>query len=173
MRVLFLILAFLVGSEAHKILVYNMKFAHSHSNFLGNIADILVDAGHDVVSYNSFIFLILLATFAKNNQKRVKNTSRPFSFPRSMWIWKTAPAKQKSCEFHLMKKQPLSLPSLMQVGIFSEKIKINKFVNLKKYPGEVDMFQFSEMNPLIPFLVSFWSVLWALIDMHDTNSVDV
>lgn len=39
-------------AEAHKILVYNVKFAHSHSNYLGNVADILVDAGHDVVRFH-------------------------------------------------------------------------------------------------------------------------
>ncbi|KAF8361937.1 hypothetical protein PRIPAC_88860 [Pristionchus pacificus] len=31
-----------------KILVYNIKFAHSHSVFLGNIADILSEEGHNV-----------------------------------------------------------------------------------------------------------------------------
>lgn len=40
----------------HKILVYNVKFAHSHANYLGNVADILVDAGHHVVSSNNRIF---------------------------------------------------------------------------------------------------------------------
>ncbi|GMR37897.1 hypothetical protein PMAYCL1PPCAC_08092, partial [Pristionchus mayeri] len=38
-------------SVSHKILVYNSQYGHSHSNFLGNIADILVDAGHDVTSF--------------------------------------------------------------------------------------------------------------------------
>ncbi|GMR41271.1 hypothetical protein PMAYCL1PPCAC_11466, partial [Pristionchus mayeri] len=38
------------SSHAYKILVYNSKFAHSHSNYLGQIADILVDAGHNVTS---------------------------------------------------------------------------------------------------------------------------
>lgn len=45
---LFLFIIF-VSSAAHKILVYNVKYAHSHSNFLGNVADLLVDAGNDVV----------------------------------------------------------------------------------------------------------------------------
>ncbi|GMR39570.1 hypothetical protein PMAYCL1PPCAC_09765, partial [Pristionchus mayeri] len=46
------LLLVLVGSStAHKILVYNLKFAHSHSNFLGNIADLLVEEGHDVTSF--------------------------------------------------------------------------------------------------------------------------
>ncbi|GMR46482.1 hypothetical protein PMAYCL1PPCAC_16677, partial [Pristionchus mayeri] len=33
-----------------KILIYNSKFAHSHSKFMGAIADTLMDAGHEVVS---------------------------------------------------------------------------------------------------------------------------
>ncbi|GMR49249.1 hypothetical protein PMAYCL1PPCAC_19444, partial [Pristionchus mayeri] len=35
----------------HKILVYNVKFAYAHSNMLGSIADLLVEAGHDVTSF--------------------------------------------------------------------------------------------------------------------------
>ncbi|GMS99256.1 hypothetical protein PENTCL1PPCAC_21431 [Pristionchus entomophagus] len=37
-------------TSAYKILVYNSKFGHSNVNFYGSIADILVDAGHDVTS---------------------------------------------------------------------------------------------------------------------------
>ncbi|GMT23866.1 hypothetical protein PFISCL1PPCAC_15163, partial [Pristionchus fissidentatus] len=37
-------------SDAYKILVYSPKFGHSHSNFMGQIADILVDAGHNVTT---------------------------------------------------------------------------------------------------------------------------
>ncbi|GMS84822.1 hypothetical protein PENTCL1PPCAC_6997 [Pristionchus entomophagus] len=39
-----------IDAASFKILVYNPKFGHSHSNFLGNIADILVEAGHNVTS---------------------------------------------------------------------------------------------------------------------------
>ncbi|GMT15656.1 hypothetical protein PFISCL1PPCAC_6953, partial [Pristionchus fissidentatus] len=51
MKSLLLLLLFLsqLGSP-YKILVYNSKFGHSNVNFYGNIADILVDAGHDVTS---------------------------------------------------------------------------------------------------------------------------
>ncbi|GMS78759.1 hypothetical protein PENTCL1PPCAC_934, partial [Pristionchus entomophagus] len=35
---------------AFKVLVYNSRYAHSHSKFLGKIADGLVDAGHNVTS---------------------------------------------------------------------------------------------------------------------------
>ncbi|GMS82736.1 hypothetical protein PENTCL1PPCAC_4911, partial [Pristionchus entomophagus] len=38
------------SSVSFKILVYNSRYAHSHSNFLGNIADVLVEAGHNVTS---------------------------------------------------------------------------------------------------------------------------
>ncbi|GMS99258.1 hypothetical protein PENTCL1PPCAC_21433 [Pristionchus entomophagus] len=47
---LIVILSILNNSSAYKILVYNSKFGHSNVNFYGNIADILVDAGHDVTS---------------------------------------------------------------------------------------------------------------------------
>nr|CDJ96378.1 UDP-glucuronosyl UDP-glucosyltransferase domain containing protein [Haemonchus contortus] len=36
--------------DSFKILVINPKFAYSHMNFLGQVADTLVDAGHDVVT---------------------------------------------------------------------------------------------------------------------------
>ncbi|KAF8362501.1 hypothetical protein PRIPAC_89424, partial [Pristionchus pacificus] len=51
MRVAILLLALILGANSHKILVYNVKFGHSHSNYLGNLADILVEAGHDVTSF--------------------------------------------------------------------------------------------------------------------------
>ncbi|GMS85044.1 hypothetical protein PENTCL1PPCAC_7219, partial [Pristionchus entomophagus] len=38
------------SNDAYKILVYNSKFGHSHSNYLGQIADTLVEAGHNVTS---------------------------------------------------------------------------------------------------------------------------
>lgn len=46
-----LLFAFIIfeSGNAHKILVYNSKFGHSHSNYLGRISDILADAGHNVV----------------------------------------------------------------------------------------------------------------------------
>uniref|UniRef100_A0A0K0G2S2 glucuronosyltransferase n=1 Tax=Strongyloides venezuelensis TaxID=75913 RepID=A0A0K0G2S2_STRVS len=39
---------FLHSYNAYKILIFNPKFGHSHVNFFGQIADILVDAGHNV-----------------------------------------------------------------------------------------------------------------------------
>lgn len=50
MRLPLLCLTFLSLASAYKILVYNIRYSHSHSNFLGNVADILVEAGHDVTS---------------------------------------------------------------------------------------------------------------------------
>lgn len=38
---------------AYKFLVFNPLFAHSHTNFLGKIADTLTEAGHDVVGGRS------------------------------------------------------------------------------------------------------------------------
>ncbi|GMT36787.1 hypothetical protein PFISCL1PPCAC_28084, partial [Pristionchus fissidentatus] len=46
----FLVLLLIHVTTAFKILVYNSNFAHSHSNFLGSVADILVEAGHNVTS---------------------------------------------------------------------------------------------------------------------------
>ncbi|GMS77958.1 hypothetical protein PENTCL1PPCAC_133, partial [Pristionchus entomophagus] len=50
MRLLWSLLLLFISVESYKILVYNSKFGHSHSNFLGSIADALVDAGHNVTS---------------------------------------------------------------------------------------------------------------------------
>ncbi|GMR37415.1 hypothetical protein PMAYCL1PPCAC_07610, partial [Pristionchus mayeri] len=36
--------------DSYKILVYNSKYGHSHSNFLGMIADTLAETGHNVTS---------------------------------------------------------------------------------------------------------------------------
>lgn len=38
------------SSDSFKVLVYNSKFGHSHSNYMGRLADIIAGAGHDVVS---------------------------------------------------------------------------------------------------------------------------
>lgn len=51
-RMLRLLGVFLIGlivADSYKILVYSPKFGHSHSNFMGRIADIMAEAGHDVV----------------------------------------------------------------------------------------------------------------------------
>ncbi|GMR37414.1 hypothetical protein PMAYCL1PPCAC_07609, partial [Pristionchus mayeri] len=51
MRLFLALLALSLHSSAsYKILVYNSKFGHSHSNFLGQIADILAEEGHNVTS---------------------------------------------------------------------------------------------------------------------------
>ncbi|GMT15782.1 hypothetical protein PFISCL1PPCAC_7079, partial [Pristionchus fissidentatus] len=51
MRLLLILATFLLSEvSTYKILVYSPKFGHSHVNFLGNIADILVDAGHNVTA---------------------------------------------------------------------------------------------------------------------------
>ncbi|CAJ0603744.1 unnamed protein product [Cylicocyclus nassatus] len=49
MRLLAKLLLLIHFCNAYKILVVNPKFAYSHVNYMGNIADALVDAGHDVL----------------------------------------------------------------------------------------------------------------------------
>ncbi|GMT37315.1 hypothetical protein PFISCL1PPCAC_28612 [Pristionchus fissidentatus] len=51
MRVSLISLLLISIVHSYKILVYNIRYSHSHSNFLGNVADILVEAGHDVTSF--------------------------------------------------------------------------------------------------------------------------
>jgi hypothetical protein len=48
---LFALLLLSVCSDALKILLYNPKSSKSHVGFMNNIADVLIDAGHEVVSY--------------------------------------------------------------------------------------------------------------------------
>ncbi|GMT12095.1 hypothetical protein PFISCL1PPCAC_3392, partial [Pristionchus fissidentatus] len=53
-----LILPFLLIStvvDTYKILVYNSKFGHSHANFMGSIADVLAEAGHNVTTLMSIL----------------------------------------------------------------------------------------------------------------------
>ena len=58
----FFIFFFLFGSDGYKILVYNPRFGTSHVTFTGKIADILADAGHEIVVYQP----ILERTVTKN-----------------------------------------------------------------------------------------------------------
>ncbi|GMT13985.1 hypothetical protein PFISCL1PPCAC_5282, partial [Pristionchus fissidentatus] len=60
-----------------KILVYNPKFGHSHSNFLGNIADILAEEGHAVTSLIPEIY----PPFADGTTK-----SRVIRVPVNAWV---------------------------------------------------------------------------------------
>ncbi|VDM97424.1 unnamed protein product [Thelazia callipaeda] len=48
---LFIFVLLQTQSECYKILVYNPKLSYSHVKFFGQIADLLVEAGHDVVTY--------------------------------------------------------------------------------------------------------------------------
>lgn len=51
MRVtLWILLIFLQSGCSLKFLAYSPLFAKSHVNFLAKISDVLVDAGHEVVS---------------------------------------------------------------------------------------------------------------------------
>ncbi|GMR30126.1 hypothetical protein PMAYCL1PPCAC_00321, partial [Pristionchus mayeri] len=55
MRLLGLLLTGFIIADSYKILVYSPKFGHSHSNYMGRIADILTEAGHDVSTIISVI----------------------------------------------------------------------------------------------------------------------
>ncbi|GMT15914.1 hypothetical protein PFISCL1PPCAC_7211, partial [Pristionchus fissidentatus] len=54
-RLLSVLLTVFLAVDAYKILVYNPKFGHSHSNFMGRFADILTEAGHNVTTIISII----------------------------------------------------------------------------------------------------------------------
>ncbi|EYC08376.1 hypothetical protein Y032_0066g3732 [Ancylostoma ceylanicum] len=51
-----LFILFVNFCESYKILVVNPKMGYSHMNFLGQVADTLVDAGHEVVTLQPLIF---------------------------------------------------------------------------------------------------------------------
>lgn len=48
-----LLLGYIQRIQTYKILVYSPQFASSHVNFMGTIADVLVQGGHDVVRRKS------------------------------------------------------------------------------------------------------------------------
>ncbi|GMR45735.1 hypothetical protein PMAYCL1PPCAC_15930 [Pristionchus mayeri] len=50
MKAALLLLLSLTVADSYKILVYNSKFGYSNVQFFGRIADILVEAGHDVTT---------------------------------------------------------------------------------------------------------------------------
>ncbi|KAK0418479.1 hypothetical protein QR680_013579 [Steinernema hermaphroditum] len=56
-------------ASTYKILVYNPRFSHSHVGFAGKIADVLVEAGHDVT-----VFLPLLSPNVKTNGTKLAKT---------------------------------------------------------------------------------------------------
>ncbi|CAJ0603736.1 unnamed protein product [Cylicocyclus nassatus] len=55
MLVILLLLLLAWNSHPYKILVVNPKIAYSHMNFMGRIADILVEAGHDVPVLSEYV----------------------------------------------------------------------------------------------------------------------
>ncbi|CAS01184.1 Protein CBG26745 [Caenorhabditis briggsae] len=48
MRILILLSLIFTICRSYKVLVFNPAMVGSHSNFLGKISDILIDAGHEV-----------------------------------------------------------------------------------------------------------------------------
>ncbi|GMT15742.1 hypothetical protein PFISCL1PPCAC_7039 [Pristionchus fissidentatus] len=106
MRLLLLLLLAFTVANTHKILVYNLKFAHSHSNFLGNIADILEDAGHDVTT-----LIPEVGTTIKDGSTKAK---------------------------------VIRIPPNPEAAAVLEKMNT----------GEIDVLQFSELNPLVAYMMS-------------------
>uniref|UniRef100_A0A1I8AL47 Glucuronosyltransferase n=1 Tax=Steinernema glaseri TaxID=37863 RepID=A0A1I8AL47_9BILA len=62
---------------SYKILVYNPRFSHSHVGYAGKIADVLVEAGHDVVSPSCFYL------FEKSEEKQKKQQKRILSLTKA------------------------------------------------------------------------------------------
>ncbi|GMR45982.1 hypothetical protein PMAYCL1PPCAC_16177, partial [Pristionchus mayeri] len=73
---LFLVVLFFRTSESYKILVYNPKFAHSHTNFVARMADILVEAGHEVTTLMPEIDPALKDCTRKSNIIRVNQSAQ-------------------------------------------------------------------------------------------------
>ncbi|VDK82593.1 unnamed protein product [Cylicostephanus goldi] len=65
MVLLAILLLLVYACDAYRILVVNPKFAYSHVNYMGRIADVLVDAGHDVVTLQ-----LVLAPFPNNGTEK-------------------------------------------------------------------------------------------------------
>lgn len=57
---LLLLLMALSGCSSYNILVYIPKFAISHINFMGVVADTMVDGGHNVVSALYILILLII-----------------------------------------------------------------------------------------------------------------
>ncbi|RCN47920.1 UDP-glucoronosyl and UDP-glucosyl transferase [Ancylostoma caninum] len=55
MLVILLLSLLTVACNSYKILVISPKYGYSHMNFMGKIADTLVDAGHDVVTFQPIV----------------------------------------------------------------------------------------------------------------------
>ncbi|ULT88537.1 hypothetical protein L3Y34_007624 [Caenorhabditis briggsae] len=71
--------------DAYKVLVFNPAFGASHSNFLGKISDILIDAGHDVT------MLIPISMQSKKHlvgSKKVKKIIKIEQDPRSIELYR-------------------------------------------------------------------------------------
>ncbi|EFP05664.1 CRE-UGT-15 protein [Caenorhabditis remanei] len=77
-------------SSAYKVLVFNPAFGASHSNFLGKISDILINAGHEVT------MLIPISMQSKKHlvgSKKVKKIIRIDQDPRSVELYKESGAE--------------------------------------------------------------------------------
>lgn len=50
LKIVLTLLCLLAGSDAAKVLIYQIAFSPSHLTFSGRLADLLVERGHVVVS---------------------------------------------------------------------------------------------------------------------------
>uniref|UniRef100_A0A1I8ADQ4 glucuronosyltransferase n=1 Tax=Steinernema glaseri TaxID=37863 RepID=A0A1I8ADQ4_9BILA len=71
MRFLLLLLSLLLAAECRpfKILMFTPRFAHSHTTYMGKIADALVEAGHDVT-----VFLPEISKNVRTNGTKLAKT---------------------------------------------------------------------------------------------------
>ncbi|CAI5452865.1 unnamed protein product [Caenorhabditis angaria] len=98
--------------DAYKVLVFNPAFGASHSNFLGKISDILIDAGNDVtmlipIQFDSKKYLV--------GSKKVKNIIRIEQDPRSFELLHTSGAEKMMLQqVWTMSTNPLEMLPMMQ-----------------------------------------------------------
>uniref|UniRef100_A0AC34R6N1 UDP-glucuronosyltransferase n=1 Tax=Panagrolaimus sp. JU765 TaxID=591449 RepID=A0AC34R6N1_9BILA len=78
-HILIFVVSFLTLAECYKILIYNPKFGISHVNFMGKIADILAQGGHDVVIYQPVLNENITFSGSKHKSIRYYNKPRNFS----------------------------------------------------------------------------------------------
>ncbi|EYB99335.1 hypothetical protein Y032_0123g1150 [Ancylostoma ceylanicum] len=77
--------------DSYKILVVSPKYGYSHMNFMGKIADTLVDAGHDVVTLQPIVDGKLVGTGTSKSRliqiqpiQQLKEEIEMFSSPESL-----------------------------------------------------------------------------------------
>ncbi|KAK5985308.1 hypothetical protein GCK32_021548, partial [Trichostrongylus colubriformis] len=74
--ILIYLLALFSGCNPYKILVMNPKYAYSHMNIMGKIADTLVEAGHEVVFGTTRAFLLVERSYEARFMREHQRTPR-------------------------------------------------------------------------------------------------